>query len=95
VFAQVADAPELQTTLTQLFVKNPQTFTVTAAPGTENAIGVPAGTYSVQITESGSTTVLTSEQITLQDQSVTLAYAAGEVLNNTVGLVTRVVRDVF
>jgi Domain of unknown function (DUF4397) len=95
VFAQVADAPELEATLTQLYVKTPQTFTVTATPGTENWIGVPAGTYSVQITESGSTTVLTSQNITLQDQSVTLAYAAGEALNNTVGLVTRVVRDVF
>ena len=95
VFANVADAPELQATLTQLSVKNPQTFTVTATPDTENWIGIPAGPYSVQITESGSTTVLTSENITLQDQSVTLAYAAGEALNNTVGLVTKVVRDVF
>lgn len=95
VFVNVADAPELQATLTQLNVKTPQTFTVTATSGTENWIGIPDGTYSVQITESGSTTVLTSENITLQDQSVTLAYAAGEALNNTVGLVTRVVRDVF
>jgi Domain of unknown function (DUF4397) len=95
VFANVGDAPELQATLTQLYVKTPQTFTVTASPGTENWIGIPDGTYSVQITESGSTTVLTSENITLQDQSVTLAYAAGEALNNTVGLVTKVVRDVF
>jgi len=95
VFANAADAPELQATLTQLYVKTPQTFTVTATPGTENWIGIPDGTYSVEITESGSTTVLTSENITLQDQSVTLAYAAGEALNNTVGLVTKVVRDVF
>jgi Domain of unknown function (DUF4397) len=95
VFAQVADAPALQATLTQLNVTSPQTFTVTASPKTENWIGIPAGAYSVQVTESGSTTVLTSENITLQDQSVTLAYAAGEALNNTVGLVTRVVRDVF
>ena len=95
VFANVADAPELQATLTQLYVTSPQTFTVTATPGTENWIGIPDGTYSAQITESGSTTVLTSENMTLQDQSVTLAYAAGEALNNTVGLVTKVVRDVF
>ena len=95
VFANVADAPELEATLTQLYVTSPQTFTVTATPGTENWIGIPAGTYSVQITESGSSTVLTSENITLQDQSVTLAYATGEALNNTVGLVTKVVRDAF
>lgn len=95
VFANVADAPELQATLTQVNVKTPQSFTVTATPGTENWIGIPDGTYSVQISESGSTTVLTSQTITLQDQSVTLAYAAGEALNNTVGLVTKAVRDVF
>ncbi|HUB02668.1 MAG TPA: DUF4397 domain-containing protein, partial [Terriglobales bacterium] len=95
VFANVADASELEATLTQLNVKTPQTFTVTATPGTENWIGIPEGTYSVRITESGGTTVLTSQNITLQDQSVTLAYAAGEELNNTVELVTRVVRAVF
>lgn len=95
VFAQVADAPALQATLKQLFVKNPQTFTVTADSGSENWIGVPAGTYSVVITAVGSSTVLASEQIYLQDQSVTLTYAAGEELNNTVGLVTRVIRAVF
>lgn len=95
VFAQVADAGTLQATLTQLFVKNPQTFTVSAAFATENWIGIPAGTYSVQITAPGSTSVLASEQIFLQDQSVTLTYAAGEELNNTVGIVTRVIRDAF
>jgi hypothetical protein len=95
VFAQVADAGTLVATLTQLYVKNPQTFTLTSAPGTEQWTGVPAGTYLVQITEQGSSTVLTSEQIFLQDQSVTLTYAAGEALNNTIGLVTRTVRDVF
>lgn len=95
VLADTADAPALTATLTQLFVKSPQTFTVTATQGTENWIGVPAGTYTVTITAQGSSTVLTSQQITLQDQSVTLAYAAGEELNNTVELVTRVVRAVF
>jgi hypothetical protein len=39
--------------------------------------------------------VLTSEQMTLPDQSVTLSYAVGEVLNKTVGLLNRTVRDVF
>jgi Domain of unknown function (DUF4397) len=95
VFAQTADAPALQATLTQLNVKNPQTFTLTAAPGTQQWIGVPAGTYLVSITASGETIVLTSEQIGLADQSVTFAYAAGESVNNSVGLVTRAVRDVF
>jgi uncharacterized protein DUF4397 len=95
VFGQAADAPELAATLTQLYVKNPQTFVVISEPGAEQWVGVPTGTYSVQITAVGSTTVLTSEQITLPDQSVTLSYAVGELLNNTVGLVNRTVRDVF
>jgi hypothetical protein len=95
VFAQVADAPALTATLTQLYVKTPQTFTVSATPGTEEWIGVPYGTYLVQVTAQGSSTVLTSETITLPDQSVTLAYAVGESANNSIGLVDRVVRDVF
>jgi len=95
VFAQVADAPALEATLTQLYVKTPQTFTVSAAPGTEQWIGVPYGSYLVQVTAEGSTTVLASETITFPDQSVTLTYAAGESANNSIGLVNRTVRDVF
>jgi len=95
VFAQSADAPALQATLSQVGVKNPHTFTVTANPGTQQSIGVPYGTYLVKVTVSGETTVLTSQEMGLPDQSVTFAYAAGEALNNTVGLVTRTIRDVF
>jgi hypothetical protein len=95
VLVNSADAPALLATLTQVGVKNPQTFTVSADPGAENAIGVPYGNYLVQITAVGSSTILTSQEINLADQSVTLAYACGEILNNTVGLVNRVVRDVF
>jgi len=95
VFAQSADAPALQAKLTQLFVKHPKTFTVTANPGAQAAISVPADTYLVQVFAVGSTTVLASEQIFLADQSVTFTYAAGEAANNSVGLVNRAVRDVF
>jgi hypothetical protein len=95
VLIDSADAPALQATLTQVGVKNPQTFSVSADPGAETPIGVPAGEYLVQITAVGNTTVLTFEEINLADQSVTLSYATGEVLNNTVELVNRVIRDVF
>ncbi|MFZ1917041.1 MAG: DUF4397 domain-containing protein [Terriglobales bacterium] len=95
VFTQVADAPALEATLTQLDVKAPKTFTVSAAPGTEQWIGVPYGAYLVKVTAEGSTTVLASETITFPDQSVTLTYAVGESANNSVGLVNRTVRDVF
>lgn len=95
VFSQAADAPALQATLTQLNVKTPKTFTVTANPGAEQQIGVPYGEYQVEVVATGSTTVLASEQIDLLDQSVTFTYAAGEALNNSVGLVNRTVRDAF
>jgi hypothetical protein len=95
VLIDSADAPALQASLTQMGVKNPQTFTISASSGAQTAMGVPAGEYLVQITAVGSTTILTSAQIDLADQSVTLAYATGEELNNTVELVNRVIRAVF
>jgi hypothetical protein len=90
-----ADAPALQVTLTQTGVKNPLTFTGSADPATQTAIPVPAGSYRVQITAVGSATVLTSQEISLADQSVTYSYACGEIINNSVGLVNRTIRDVF
>ena len=95
VFANAADAPTLEATLTQVGEKNPKTYTVTAATGAEAATSVTAGTYLVQVTASGSTTMLTSEEIDLTDQSATFTYAAGEASNNSVGLINRTVRDVF
>ncbi len=95
VLVNSADAPALHATLTQVGVKNPQTFAGSADPDTQTAIPVPAGAYLVQITAAGSTKVLTSQQMTLGDQSVTYSYACGEALNNTVGLVNRTIRDVF
>ena len=61
----------------------------------EQAVVVPVGTYLVQVVASGTTTVLTSEQIGLADQSAAFTYAAGEAANNSVGLVDRTIRDVF
>jgi hypothetical protein len=95
VFANSADAPALQATLTQLFVKTPKTFTLTAKPNAQSAITVPAGTYELQVVASGSTTALASEQITLADQSATFTYAAGQAANNSVALINREIRDVF
>ena len=95
VFVNAADAPALQATLTQLFVKSPKTFTVTANPDAQQVVSVPAGTYLVQVVAAGSTTVLASEQIGLADQSATFTYAGGEAANNSVGLINRAIRDVF
>jgi hypothetical protein len=95
VLVQSADAPALQATLTQLDVKSPKTYTVTANPDTERGIFIPAGTYLVQVVASGTATVLTSQNISLPDQSATFSYAVGESANNSVGLVNRTIRDVF
>jgi len=95
VFVNSANAPALEATLTQLYVKNPKTFTLTASPSAQRAATLPAGTYLVQVVAAGSTTVLASEQIDLADQSATFTYASGEAANNSVGLINRAVRDVF
>lgn len=95
VFVNSADAPALQATLTQLYVKNPKTFTVTVNPDAQTAVSIPYGTYQVRVAAAGSATVLASEQIGLADQSATLTYAAGETANNSVGLINREIRDVF
>jgi hypothetical protein len=49
----------------------------------------------VKVVAVGSSTVLASEQIGLSGQSVTFAYAAGEAANNSIGLIDRLVKDVF
>ncbi|MFZ0687043.1 MAG: DUF4397 domain-containing protein [Terriglobales bacterium] len=95
VFVNSADAPALEATLIQVGVKNPLTFTGSANPGAQTYIPVPAGEYLIQITEVGSTNVLTSQTMSLADQSIVFSYASGETLNKTVQLVNRTVRDVF
>jgi hypothetical protein len=95
VLIDSADAPALQAMLTQLDVKNPKTFTVTAQPDAQAAIIVPAGEYQVQVTAVGSSAVFASENLGLANQSATFTYAAGEAANNSVGLINREIRDVF
>jgi hypothetical protein len=92
---QVVDDSALQATLTQVGVKNPQTFTVTTSPGKQGAIAVPYGTYLIQLMVSGNTTVLASDTMALGNQSATFAYATGESINNSVTLVNKTVLDVF
>jgi Domain of unknown function (DUF4397) len=95
VFVQSADAGALRATLTQLDVKDPKTFTITASPGKQQGINVPEGTYLVQVAAAGSTTILVSEQIEMDNQTASFTYAAGEASNNSVGLIGKIVRDVF
>lgn len=93
IIANAADAPALQLTLTQLGVKDPITHTYTANPGKEITVDLPVGSYSLQTT-SGTTTTLLGNVIA-DNQSVDLTYIVGSASNNSVSLVTRVIRDVF
>jgi hypothetical protein len=95
VFVQSADAGALQATLTQLGVKSPKTFTITASPGKQQGINLPEGTYLVQVSATGSTTVLATEQIEMNNQTASFTYAVGEASNGSVGLINKTVRDVF
>jgi len=85
----------LQATLTQLNVKNPATFTVTANPGKQQAITIPEGTYSVQVVAAGNSTVLASETIGLPGQPAAFTYAAGQATDNVLGPINRTVEGVF
>lgn len=67
------------------------TFTLNS--GAEHSLKVPADTYAVQTTASGST--LLSGIFTAQAETVQLAYIVGEANNNSVTLITRLTRDVF
>jgi hypothetical protein len=93
VFANAADAPPLQATLTLVGGKNK--YTVTASSGKQQAITVPEGIYLVQVVVAGKSTVLASEQVGLLGQSATFTYAAGEAANNVLGMISRTVQGVF
>jgi len=93
VFANAADAPALQATLTLVGGKNK--YTVTASSGKQQAITLPEGVYLVQVVVAGKSTVLASEQVGLIGQSATFTYAAGEATNNVLGLISRTVQGVF
>ncbi len=95
IFANSADAPTLQVTLTDVRATTPKTFTLTAAPATQSETNIPAGTYLMQIVASGSTAVLTSQQIALGDQYDTYTYAAGQEARNSMVLINRVVKHGF
>jgi len=95
VLDHAADAGELLATLTQVGVANPKTFTVTADPGKEGTLTVPAGFYLVQIAADGSTAVLASETITLANRSATFTAATGEAANSSVGLIYKTVLGVY
>jgi hypothetical protein len=94
VLSNAADS-ELLATFTQEGVTSPKTFTVTAKPGAEGTVTVPAGTYLVEVTLDGTTTVVAAETFGVGSQSATFFYAVGQSANKSLRLIKRRVPDVL
>lgn len=92
LFAQAADAPAVQVTLTNTVTM--KVYTDTVNPGELLDVGVPAGTYTIEVAQ-GNTTLVGSTPLTLDSQSATLLYAVGEASSNTVNLEIKTVRNVI
>jgi Domain of unknown function (DUF4397) len=92
VLEQAANAPALQVTL-----KNNSTlksYTYTVDRGGLLSETLPAGFYTITITQ-GTTTVVAATPLTLDSQSATLLYTLGQSANNTVVLESKTLRDVI
>jgi hypothetical protein len=94
-FAQAADAPAVQVTLTQQLVKHPFTTKFMVNPSSQASVTLPSGTYAITVTASGTNTLLYTGLFPADNQSVELNYIVGSFSNNSVTLLTRIIRDVF
>lgn len=92
LFAQAADAPAVQVTMTNTVTM--KTYTKTVNPGDLLDVSLPAGNYTIEV-EQGSTVLVAATPLTLYSQSATLIYAVGEASSNTVNLETKIVRNVI
>lgn len=92
LFALAADSPAAQVVFQNTTTK--KSYTYSASPGTLVKNTLPAGSYTVEVTE-GTTTLVSSTPLTLSSQSVTMLFAIGEASNNTVTLETKTVKNVI
>lgn len=92
LFALGANSPAVQVVLVNASTK--KTYTYSVGPHGLLEVSVPAGLYSVEVTQ-GSATLAGDGMLYLDSQSVTLAYALGQASNNTVVFETRTLRDVI
>jgi hypothetical protein len=92
LFAQGANAPELQIILQNKSTQKLYTYAV--KPGGLLDVTLPAGDYAVEINQ-GTTTLVASTPVTLSSQSATLLYTIGAASNDSVILESRAVRDVI
>jgi hypothetical protein len=91
-FALAADSAAVQVVFQNTSTQ--QKYTYTANPGVLLDESLPAGDYTVSVSQ-GTTTLVASVPVNLYDQSVTLLFATGEASNNTVTLQTKTVRNVI
>lgn len=92
LFTQTVSSTTVQVTVENLSTKKLSTYNV--KPGALLDLNVPAGSYTVSVSQ-GTTTLVESTAEFLGSQSVTLFYAVGEASNQSVILETRIVRDVL
>jgi len=96
IIANAADAGTLDLALTSLpITKTSKTRKFTLAPGAETTLELPIGGYSLVATASGGTTPLVTGIVIFDNQSTELVYFVGSPTDNSVTLVTRLIRDVF
>ena len=92
LFTQTVSSTTVQVTLENLSTKKLSTYNV--KPGALLDLNVPAGSYTVSVSQ-GTTTLVESTAEFLSSQSVTLLYAIGQASNNTVVFSSRELRDVI
>lgn len=92
LLAQAADAPPVQVILQNTATSKVYTYTVN--PGALLDATLPAGAYTVEVKQGG-TTLLGPTYLNLFPQSVALLYTLGEASNQTMVLETRTLRDVI
>lgn len=92
LFALAADASAVQVSFQNTSTQKQYSYTVN--PGTLLTEGLPAGNYTVTVTE-GTTTLIPATGVDLFAQSVTMLFATGEASNGTINLETKTIRNVI
>jgi len=90
-FALAADSSTAQLVLQDTSTRKLYNYTVN--PGKLLTETVPAGNYTVEVSQ-GTTTLVPSTNVDLPSQSVTLLFATGKASNSTVTLETKTIKDV-
>jgi len=91
-FAMAADSATVQVTFQNTTTQ--KTFKYSANAGELLIKSLPAGSYTVSVSQ-GTSTLVPATALELPSQSATLLFATGDASNGTVNLETRTVKDVL